>query len=411
MLLFVIAVATVLLVSFLCSIFESVLLSLTRPQIELMVSAKKHAGTLLSSFKENMDVPIAAILILNTAAHTIGAAVAGASYTAVFGAGSLWLFSLIFTLAVLLFTEIIPKTLGVAHATSLATPVAYGIDWLSRLLWPLVVTSEKLSRAIRGDVERPITSAEEIRLLAVLGESEGSVGPRTAGAIVGAAQLPDLHARDVMLPRDKVHFLSAEMPRQDVVDYVRNSGHSRFPFSANGDLDDAKHVVLAKQLFDWLLQHPGDSIDWKALTHEILVVPESLSLPKLLHTYQESHRHLALVVDEYGDVQGIATLEDVLEEVVGDIRDESDSPADDVRQRADGSLLVKGTVDLRQLCATLGVVWQPQQEVASIGGLVTETLERIPVPGDSISWNGYRIEVLRADRTKARWLRVVKESS
>ena len=409
MLLFVLAVATVLVVSFLCSIFESVLLSLTRPQIELMIGAKKRAGKMLAEFKDNMDVPIAAILILNTAAHTIGAAVAGASYTAVFGSATLWVFSLVFTLAVLLFTEIIPKTVGVANATSLATPVAYGISWLSRLLWPLVILSEKLSRSIRGDVELPVTSVEEIRLLALLGRTEGSVGPRTAGVIVGAAQLPELHTRDVMLPRDKVHFLSATMSRSEVIDYVRKSGHSRFPFSSDGNLDEAKHVVLAKQLFDWLLENPRKDIDWASLAHEILVVPESLTLPKLLHTFQESHRHLSLVVDEYGGVQGIVTLEDVLEEVVGDIRDESDSPADEIRKRADGSVVVKGSVDLRQLSSILEVPWQPAEDVASVGGLVTETLERMPKVGDSIEWNGFRIEVLRADRTKARWLRVVKD--
>ncbi|MBT8087007.1 MAG: DUF21 domain-containing protein, partial [Gammaproteobacteria bacterium] len=116
MLIFVTAVGVVLIVSFLCSIFESVLLSLTRPQIEVLGKRHQRAGRLLSGFKDNMDVPIAAILILNTAAHTIGAAVAGASYTNVFDAGTLWIFSILFTLAVLLFTEIIPKTLGVSYA-------------------------------------------------------------------------------------------------------------------------------------------------------------------------------------------------------------------------------------------------------------------------------------------------------
>ena len=409
MLMFVVAVAVVLVVSFLCSIFESVLLSITRPQVELMVAAKKRSGRLLASFKENMDVPIAAILILNTAAHTIGAAVAGASYNQVFGAAPLWVFSIVFTLAVLLFTEIIPKTLGVSYATKLASPVAHGINWLSRLLWPLVFVSEKISQSIRGETEVPVTSAEEIRLLAVLGRSEGAVGPRTAGMIVGAAQMQQLQAHDVMLPREEVHLLSGTMTRDEVIEFTRKSGHSRFPLSPTGDLDDAQSVVLVKQLLDWLLQHPDDPIDWESLGREILVVPESLPLPKLLRTYQESRRHLALVVDEYGSVQGIATLEDVLEEVVGDIRDESDDPADEIRENADGTLIVKASTDLRQLSFRLGVVWQPQLDATSVGGLVTEALERIPAVGDSVVWNGYHIEVTHADRTRARWLLVKKK--
>lgn len=409
MLLFVTAVSVVLIVSFLCSIFESVLLSLTRPQIELMIGQKKRAGRLLAKFKDNIDVPIAAILILNTAAHTMGTAVAGASYSSVFDPGTLWLFSILFTIAVLLFTEIVPKTLGVTHARALATPVAHGIAWLSRLLWPLVAVSEKISQSIRGDVAMQVTSTEEIRLLAFLGHSEGAVGPRTAGMIVGATQLRHLQARDVMLPREAVHYLSATMDRAEALQVVRQNGHSRFPFSPTGELDDVTGVVLVKELLDWLLEHDSNEVDWEVLQYEALVVPESVSLPALLHTFQESHRHMALVVNEYGGFEGIATMEDVIEEVVGDIRDESDSPADDIRERPDGTLLVRGTVDLRQLSARLGIAWHPHADVASLGGLVTETLERIPLKGDTISWNGYRIKVVRADRRRARWLSVSKE--
>ena len=128
-----------------------------------------------------------------------------------------------------------------------------------------------------------------------------------------------------------------------------------------------------------------------------------------MHTYQEAHRHLAVVVDEYGSVGGIVTMEDVIEEIVGDIRDESDLPADDMRMRKDGALLVAGHVDLRRLCEQLGIAWEPTEEVATIGGLMTETLERIPIRGDSIAWNGYEVTVLRADRRRARTLSVKKQ--
>ncbi|NNF67274.1 MAG: HlyC/CorC family transporter, partial [Gammaproteobacteria bacterium] len=334
--------------------------------------------------------------------------VAGASYTNVFDAGTLWIFSIVFTLAVLLFTEIIPKTLGVTYARSLATPVAHGIQWLSRALWPLVALSEKITQSIRGDVDVQVTSPEEIRLLAFLGLSEGAVGERTATMVVGATQLRHLQTRDVMLPRDAVCFLSANMSRAEALRYFRETGHSRFPFSPTGNPDDVSGIVLAKELLDWLLQHDDEEIDWQALRHEALVVPDSVSLPELLRSFQDSRRHLALVVDEYGTFEGIATLEDVIEEVVGDIRDEKDSPADDIREQSNGDLLVRGTVDLRRLSARLGIAWQPQSDISSVGGLVTEILERMPLAGDTVDWNGYRIEVLKADRRRARWLSIRK---
>lgn len=398
MLLLVFSVGVVLVVSFLCSIFESVLLSVTRPQIEVMVHDGRRAGRLLASFKENMDMPIAAILILNTAAHTIGAAVAGASYANVFSADTLWLFSILFTVAVLLFTEIIPKTLGVSYAPVLATPVAHGIRWLTIMLRPLVVLTERISRSLRAKSDIPVTSREEIRLLASLGRSAGVVGTRTASMIEGATNLSDLRAVDVMLPRDDVVYLAGTMQRDDALTTVRESGHSRFPYSPTGEIDDVAGVILAKDLLYWQLLNDSDAVDWESLYQDALVVPESLPLPRLMRTFQESQRHLAIVIDEYGGLKGIATLEDVLEEIVGEIYDESDRPANDIVKRDGGELEVYATVDLRKLSVALGIPWKPEGEASTVGGLVTETLERIPSVGDSIDWHGYRISVLRANR-------------
>ncbi len=410
MLLFVTAVSVVLVVSFLCSIFESVLLSLTRPQIEVLKQKGRSAGRLLSRFKENMDVPIAAILILNTAAHTVGAAVAGASYQDVFDPSTLWLFSILFTIAVLFATEIIPKTLGVTYATRLATPVAHGIRWLTLLLKPLVILSEKISRSLRGDVKMPVTTSEEIRLLAVLGRSKGALGAETADMIVGAAQLDYLHAHDVMLPREEVQFLSGEMGRAEATALVQESGHSRFPFTPTRELKDVSGVVLAKELLYWLLQNDDETIDWAALTKESLIVPPSVPLRQLMRTFQDSRRHMAIIIDEYGTVDGIATLEDVIEEIVGEIFDESDLPTHELHKLADGSLIVRARVDLRKLSAKLDVAWDPAVEASTIGGLVTESLERIPVAGDTIEWRGYQVEVLRADERRATLLRIVKQA-
>lgn len=408
MLIFVTAVAVVLVVSFLCSIFESVLLSITRPQIEVLSRDGHPAGSMLANFKQNMDVPIAAILILNTAAHTVGAAVAGASYSNVFAPETLWVFSLLFTLAVLLFTEIIPKTVGVSYAQKLAVPVAYGIRLLTIILKPLVVVSERISRSLRRKDALPVTSTEEIRLLALLGRSEGVVGQKTAGMILGATQIRDLQVRDVMLPREEVRFLSKKMKREEVIAYVRQTGFSRFPYSPSGDIEDFNGIVLVKSLYQWLLTNDDAAIDWGAVIQEPLVVPESIELPQLMKTFQDSQRHLAIVVDEYGSVEGIVTLEDVLEEIVGDIRDESDRPANDMIKRANGSVIAKGDVDLRRLCAELDLPWEPESETSSIGGLLTETLERIPKRGDTLDWNGYRLKVLGADERRVKRVLVQK---
>ena len=133
-----------------------------------------------------------------------------------------------------------------------------------------------------------------------------------------------------------------------------------------------------------------------------------MPLLQLLRTYQDTRRHLAVIVNEYGTVEGIATLEDVIEEIVGDIFDESDLPTREFHEQADGSLIVRARVDLRKLSAKLDTPWDPAIEPSTIGGLVTEELERIPAAGDAIDWKGYRVEVLRADGRRAKLLRISK---
>jgi CBS domain containing-hemolysin-like protein len=410
MLIFITAITVALVVSFLCSIFESVLLSIGPAQVEALASAGKRSGRILKDFKDRIDVPIAAILIVNTIAHTIGATVAGASYVDVFSEQTLWLFSVVFTAAVLLFTEIIPKTLGVTYRDALATPVAYSIHWLTLGLKPLVALTAAISQALRGNKEIPVITIEEIRLLTALGRNEGIVGPRTAGIIVGATRLSELRAIDVIVPRQQVKFLSGEQNSEEVLDTIRSSGHSRFPFSATGELDEVSGVILAKDLLFQLQKNSAEGLIWKELLREPLIIPASRSLNSLLKTFKEERRHMAIVVDEYGGTEGIVTLEDILEELVGEIVDESDHPVDDLWPQRDGSVHALATIELRKVCEHLGAKWERDENATSLGGLVTSLLGRIPVKGDILRWNEFELEVLAATERRAEIIKVSRIS-
>jgi CBS domain containing-hemolysin-like protein len=405
---FIAAISVALVVSFLCSIFESVLLSINHAQVESLAQQGKRSGQLLKEFKRRIDIPIAAILITNTIAHTVGTAVAGATYEAAFNSETLWVFTIVFTTAILLFTEIIPKTLGITHAARLARPVAYGIQALSIALRPLVLLSGGISRALRGRKNMPATSVEEIRLLAALGRTEGVVGAQTAGIIIGASSLRKLSASDVMLPRKQVVYLSATGSRQQVLKTLKQSPYSRFPFSTTDQLDQVSGVVMAKEILLQLQESPDKEIDWSSLVYEPIVVPETATLDSLLRTFKEARRHLAIVIDEYGDVQGIVTLEDVLEEIVGDIVDESDRPIENLWSQDDGSLHALGTIELRRLCRQLEIKLPPDMEVSTLGGLLMELFGRIPVKGDALEWNGCRLEVLSASRWSAELISIEK---
>lgn len=405
---FIAAVSVALVVSFMCSIFESVLLSLSHAQVEVLSQKGKPSGKILKGFKDRIDIPISAILITNTAAHTIGTAVAGASYADAFDADSLWIFTVVFTILVLLLTEIIPKTLGVAYSRRLARPVAYGIRALTIILRPFVLVTEAISRSLRRDKAGPITSLDEIRLLATIGHNEGVVGKHTAEMIVGASELRKLAATNIIVPRQEVVFLTHDHSRSEVLDTISQSGFSRFPYSPTGDLDQVVGVVFAKEVLSQLVDSASDTVKWQALVHDAIVVPETVALDSLLRTFRQTRRHMALVVDEYGDFQGIVTLEDVIEEIVGDIFDESDLPREDLWQRPDGSLRAFGTAELHRVCRMLNIEMPSDVEIATIGGLLSELLGRIPGQGDTVEWRGYRFMVMSAGGRGAELVSVVR---
>mgnify|MGYP001812322177 CR=1 FL=1 len=398
---FVVAVSFALIVSFMCSIFESVLLSLSHAQVEVLAKKGRPSGRILKAFKERIDLPISAILITNTAAHTIGTAVAGASYADAFDAESLWAFTVIFTIAVLLLTEIIPKTLGVAYSRRLARPVAYGIRALTIMLKPFVLVSEAISRSLRSGKTSPITSLDEIRLLATIGHDEGVVGEHTAEMIVGASGLRKLAAANVIVPRQDVVFMSHDNSRSEVLEMINRSGFSRFPYSPTGDLDEVVGVVFAKDVLSQLVDSTSDAVKWQSLVRDAIVVPETVALDSLLRTFRQRRRHMALVVDEYGDFQGIVTLEDVIEEVVGEIFDESDLPREDLWQRPDGSVKAFGTAELHRVCRMLDVEMPEDIDAATLGGLLSESLGRLPKTGDKLEWQGLEVTVLSAGRRGA----------
>lgn len=401
MLVFALAVGTALVVSFLCSVSEAVLLTVRHSHVEALQGTR--AGQILRQFKREIDVPIAAILILNTVAHTAGASLAGATFSEVWDESKLWVFTSVFTVAVLLFTEIVPKTLGVALAERLAVPVAYGVQLMTLVLWPVIIVTRSLSRAITRGEKTPVTSLEEIRLLAALGLSEGVLQKGVAGMIEGTVRLRELRARDVMVPRTGMVFLSGARSLDENLRLAKETGHSRFPFTRSGNPDELDGVVLVKDLLFQLEATPGEP-HWESLLGRLQVVPDSMPLEPLLQTFREQRRHLALVVDEYGGTQGLVTMEDVLEEIVGEIEDEYDRVNSFIVKRADGSLLCRGWAETRKVFEALGL--SVETDAVSVGGFVSEKVGRVPRAGDIVRADGVEFRVLIASPRRAESIEV-----
>lgn len=410
MLTFILGIAISHVFSFLCSISEATLLSVRLSQVQAL--RHRRAGRLIKRFKKRIDLPIAAILTVNTLAHTIGASIAGASYSRLFAPENLWVFSLAFSVSILTFTEIVPKTLGVAYASQLVVPVAYYVRGLIFVLRPFLYVAGSLQSALRKKQDTPVTSLEEIRLLTALGRTEGTLATRTADAIEGAAALSELTAYDVMVPRNGVVYISAARSLDENLAIVRRSGHSRLPFVEENDLDAVQGIVMVKDLLFQLRADPAQ-LDCKSLVTPALVIPASMTLDRLLRTFQDERRHMAIVVDEYGGTQGVVTLEDVLEEIVGEIEDESDRLDSHIVRRPDGSIVCRGLAETRKVFEVLGIDADSidDAEYVTLGGFVAAELARIPRTGDVVVWRNYSFEVLRATARRAERIRVVQRPS
>jgi CBS domain containing-hemolysin-like protein len=202
-----------------------------------------------------------------------------------------------------------------------------------------------------------------------------------------------------MVPRNGVSFLSGERTIEQNLQVVRRTGHSRFPYTVSGSLDEIEGTVLTKDLMFQLLETPGDP-NWSSLVGPMVVVPATTPLERLLRRFQEERRHMAIVVDEYGGTQGLVTLEDVLEELVGEIEDESDRLERNIIRRPDGALLCRGWAETRRVFEELQLE-DETVEATTIGGFVADLVGRVPQTGDEVEWIGYRFKVLRASPRRA----------
>lgn len=323
----VIAVSFAIVISAGCSLFEAVLYSVPLRHLEAMVEAGKPTGKIFSKMRLNVERPIAGILSLNTIANTAGAAFAGSAATAVFGHEWLVYFSASFTLAILLFSEIIPKTAGVLYGRSLVVLVAYPLKALVLFMSPVIWVSTLLTRLIaRGKTDEAIT-AEEIRIMARLSLRNGGITSYQDQAIERILTLQEKMAKDVMTPRTVIFSLSEHLTVDEASKVVGRWEHSRVPVY-DRDMEDVVGVVLTKELF---IAHADGKKDihLTELMRPVHFVVETARLNKVLSEFLELRQHLFVVLDEYGGLAGLISLEDILEEILGrEIIDESDEVVD-----------------------------------------------------------------------------------
>lgn len=327
--LLILSIVVVLATSFFCSISEASLLSSSRVRA-LTLADENPAARLLSRMKQSLDRPIAAILILNTIANTGGAALAGREYERVFGGAGMGVFTVFLTLAVLVFSELLPKTLGVRYSMSAALLLARPVWILTRLMMPLTALVDRMSRLLGKRQEKSAAfSLEDLRSMAQLVTASEALRREEQMIIDAAARLPRITVEQIMIHRPDIVFLSLAKDDETNLVRARRTMHSRMPLCHN-DLDDLVGFVNVKDILWRLVEEPEDHEELglkrvlgEAVREPLAVSPE-LEVTKLLNLFSREHEHLAVVRNEDEHVVGIVTLEDVIEELIGEVDDEFD---------------------------------------------------------------------------------------
>ncbi len=323
--------------SFLCSLWEAVLLSITPAYAQIKFQEGAAIGRQLKSFKDNIDRPLAAILTLNTVAHTVGAIGVGQQATQLWADTSPLLTGVVvpvsLTLGILILSEIIPKTLGANYWKELAPFTVYSLKVIIMLLLPLVWLSQQLTSMLRKDKSRSVFSRRDFLMLAEIGEREGVIEKNESAFIANLLRFKNICARDVMTPRTVVKAASMDLSLKAFHEREGNLVFSRIPIHEEGSKDKIVGYILKDELLVELVDEHGDK-QLKELRREMLTIHESCPLPDIFSRFLEKQEHIALVVDEYGGTAGIVTMEDVIETLIGmEIVDEMDS-VDDMQKMA-----------------------------------------------------------------------------
>ena len=401
MTIFLIAVGIALFSSFLCSISEAVLLSLSPAQVADIKRKSPAAGAIWEGFKADMKRPIAATLVLTTAANTMRATVAGSLFPTIFDDAEswVWLFSLLFTLMILQFGEIFPKTMGVQFNARLARHLARPLALLTRLFAPLIHLLHLVNKPFEKQVakgENP-ASIEELRALAGLARMANQISAQQERIIKTASRLSVLRVEQVMIPVEQAVMFSTKMSLPDAVIAAHIDAHTRFPVCEDGDRDKIVGYVNFKEMIYSLRTNPKDP-SITGVMHPMHFVGPETPCNELLKFLVDEHEHMAVVRSDEGKTLGLITLEDIMEELLGEMEDEFDRVPHYIHALSGGVFIVGGGSPITEVASRTKI--SVPDAKGTLSGWMTKQLGRTPKAGDKVTLEGCEFLVRRTRRGK-----------
>lgn len=396
-----------------CSAFfsssETGIISLNRYRLRHKAREGHRGAKRASALLSRPDRLLGTILIGNNFVNILASAIATVLAMQIWGEAGIAIATVALTIILLIFGEITPKTLAALRPEAIAYPASLPLQVLLKLFYPLVVALNAISNLLLrlfgiDPSSRSSDSLTTEELRSVVRESGHALPESRQNMLLGVLDLETVSVNDIMIPRNEIIGIDLEQPIERIVELLQNTRHTRLPVYRQ-DINQIEGMVHMRQLARRLAHDQ--------MTHELLLqvcqpayfVPENTPLATQLLNFQKEKRRLGLVVDEYGDIQGLITLEDVLEEIVGDLSGQDQQQHADIQPQDDGSQIIDGSASIRELNKLLG--WHlPSEGPKTLNGLVTEALESIPDSPVCLKIGPYRLEILESGDNRVKSVRI-----
>ncbi len=409
-------IVLLLAMSFFFSGSETALTAASRARMHRMAKSGDRRARLVEGLTGQKDRLIGAILLGNNIVNILASTLAASVLIAIFGEAGIAYATVVMTAAVVVFSEVLPKTLALMRPDAFALTVAPVIRLVVVVFAPVTLTVQAIVRwilklfGLDASKSAAVSGHDEIRSLMELLHSEGSVVKQDRDMLSGLLDLNDLTIADMMVHRTQVTLLDIELPAGELVEAVLASRHTRIPLY-EGDMDNIVGIIHARDVLRAVLAADGDvsSVDMRAIMSKPWFVPQSRLALIQLAEFRKRRSHMALAVDEYGALKGLVTLEDIIEEIVGDIADEHDDLDEitifGINKQTDGSYIIDASLAIRDVNRALD--WNlPDDKASTLAGIVIHANNKIPAPGEEVEAHGFRFVVLERDRNRVASVRV-----
>jgi len=394
---------------------ETALTAASRARMHTAEKDGDKRASIVSKLLNMRERLLGGILLGNNLVNILASVLTTALFTNLFGAGglALALATIVMTLLILIFAEVLPKTYAISQPDKLALRVARPINFFVRIFAPIVSVVQMIVNATLrlfgvDTTASAWTAADDIKGAVDLHLEEGGMEKHERDQIYGVLEIGELDLEDIMTHRKNMVMIDADIEPEQIAKEMLDSGHSRVPLYQD-DIDNVVGVLHAKDMLKAIAKTGGDftQVDAKKIARDVWYVPETTSVVKQLRAFQQKREPFALVVDEYGALMGVLTLEDILEEIVGDIQDEFDEDVQGLTRQKNGGAIIQGETAVRDVNRAMD--WKlPDDEAVTIAGLVIHESQTIPDIGQTFAFYGYRFEILDRERNQIRSLKVTK---